>query len=544
MKLAKILPKLPEIILFAGLFVFSWWLMWHTFNYKNGAIYISTKVWSDFSANIPLIRSFSWGNNWPPQDPLFAGEPISYHFLFYGIVGLLEKIGLPLSWALNLPSLLGFWGLLLAVYLLAKTATQNKNIALLSLGLFLFNGSFSFIEFFQKHPLSTNSLQDIVTNLSFPSFGPYDGKIVSAFWNLNIYTNQRHLALGYALILVIGILLIRGAKKIPLKLIFGLGILLGIMALMHSVAYFIGLAYLSCFWLLMPSKRGQIFGILATGAIIGVPTILLMKPGGGQSFFSFHPGFLSAPPFAWLTFIKYWLLNFGVGIFILPFGFIKANKTTRIILLSFLPFFLIGNLFQFSRETAANHKFFNFFLISFNIVVATAIYEIWRLKAIGKLLAPILLFLGTLSGIIDFFPIKNDHLMKVSDAPISEEISWIKNNTSPKSIFLNSSFIYHPASIAGRSIFLAWPYFPWAGGRDTDTRSKILHRIYESRNKTITCQLLKENKIDYVTVEPVINDPNMPTIEWKYFIDNYQMAYKSQETKFAIFSTADNCLKN
>jgi len=60
-----------EIIFFAALFLFSWWLVWHTFDYKDNTIYIATKAWSDFAANIPLIRSFSWGKNFPPEYPLF-----------------------------------------------------------------------------------------------------------------------------------------------------------------------------------------------------------------------------------------------------------------------------------------------------------------------------------------------------------------------------------------------------------------------------------------------------------------------------------------
>ena len=120
------------------LLLFSWWLMWHTFDYRQKTLFIATKAWSDFSATLPLARSFSWGKNWPPEHPLFPGEPIKYHFLFYLGVGFLEKLGLNLGWALNLPSLLGFWGLLVMIYLLTKLLFKNKSIGFLTV-IFLAN---------------------------------------------------------------------------------------------------------------------------------------------------------------------------------------------------------------------------------------------------------------------------------------------------------------------------------------------------------------------------------------------------------------------
>src|SRR3989304_6961080 len=70
--------------LFLLLFLFSFYLMFYTFGYdaKRSTMLIAPKLWSDFGAHIPLIRSFSMGDNWPPASPLYPGEPIRYHFGF------------------------------------------------------------------------------------------------------------------------------------------------------------------------------------------------------------------------------------------------------------------------------------------------------------------------------------------------------------------------------------------------------------------------------------------------------------------------------
>ena len=66
-------------LLFAA---FSLWLMHSSFDYLSNSrvLNIGDKVWSDFAHHIPLIRSFSHGDNWPPQSPLYSGPPIRYHW--------------------------------------------------------------------------------------------------------------------------------------------------------------------------------------------------------------------------------------------------------------------------------------------------------------------------------------------------------------------------------------------------------------------------------------------------------------------------------
>jgi hypothetical protein len=102
------------VIILAG--AFAAYIMFSTFGYENGNIVIRDKLYSDFLSHIPLIRSFSMGDNFPPEYPHFPGEPIRYHFLFYFFVGMLEKIGLRIDIALNIMSVIGFAGLMIAIF--------------------------------------------------------------------------------------------------------------------------------------------------------------------------------------------------------------------------------------------------------------------------------------------------------------------------------------------------------------------------------------------------------------------------------------------
>jgi len=553
-----------EPFIIAVFFAFSFFLMFHTFGLDGAQknILIARTLWSDFGSHIPLIRSFSMGNNWPPEYPIFPGEPIRYHFLFYLLVGMLAKIGLRLDWALNLPSALGFALLLWGIWTLATTLFKNKAIALLSILFFLFNGSLSFIKFFTRQPLSFRD---------FPAFGPWDGGMITAFWNLNIYTNQRHLALAFGIIL----LFIRWVTKAsnisthssvtpahssvtPAKA----GVQSNKKAFTHWIPAFAGMTLSSIFWGLIiglfpwfhqPSLL--VFAVLLTWYFIAFPrlrlpllvtggTALLLilpqltspflsfarHPGldpGSSSFLFWFPGYLIHDKLSIINFLSFWFANLGLHTILIPFGFFILPSRAKKILLPLFFLFILGNLFKFSMEVAANHKFFNFALILGNMISA---YVIIRMRV------PILVGILILSGLIDFFVIVNDTKGPLPDVGNNQTASWIAANTPKDAVFLNSSFLYHPASLAGRKIFLGWPYFAWSAGYDTYGRMAEMRTMYESKNPNVFCPLLKKHTISYVTVEDTKGDPNLPNIDVSYFLDNYKPAFEDADGKLRIYS--------
>lgn len=535
---------LIEIIFISVSFLFSFWLMFSTFSYQNGSMLISTKAWSDFASTIPLIRSFSFGSNFPPQYPIFPGEPIHYHFLFYLLVGLLEKIGIRIDFALNFLSVLGFSGLLILIYFFAKKIFKSKTVGIISVIFFLFNGSFSFIEFLKTHPLSTNILSDIITNKTFPSFGPYDGKIVSAFWNLNIYTNQRHLAPAFFLsLLIIYILLIPtfGNKKINLKISVCLGIFLGLFFFFHLAAFLMTIVIILVLGILFKELRITTFVILLTGALISIPQYLFLQSGSSSIFKpTLSIGFLAQANVTLKSFIEYWVLNLGLHTILIPFGVILAPRNLRKIFLGFFLIFVIGNTIQFSPEIAGNHKFFNYFMLIGVMFSAFALVKLWKLNYF-KPAVIILFFFLILSGVIDFFPIYNDTRIALADYPINQDIKWIKENTPPDSIFLNSQYLYDPASLAGRKIFLGWPYFPWSAGYDTLTRDNLRKSLLNSSDLDTFCRITRGNNINYVELNKT--ETNEFPINYLFFEKKFKIQYEHLQNRYKIFSIHDSCLE-
>jgi hypothetical protein len=534
---------LIEIIVFFMSSIFSFWLMFSTFSYKNGFMLIATKAWSDFASHIPLIRSFSLGSNFPPQYPIFPGEPIRYHFLFYFLVGILEKAGLRIDWSLNLLSTLSFLALMLIIYLLGKELFKSKAVGILSLIFFLFNGSLSFIEFFKLHPLPSNTINDIIKNNAFPSFGPYDGKIVSAFWNLNIYTNQRHLALALAVFLLIIFFITkyeRKKKNLPPYLTLLFGVLIGILPFFHSSVFLMILAVLGILLVLFSSERKSLFLILLVGAFISLPRVLFLEQAA-----TYIPhiqiGYLIANQLSFYSFTYYWIMNLGLSFIFIPIGFLFSPKLAKKVFIAFFSLFLIGNLFQFSIEMAGNHKFFNAFLIVGNMFSAFFLVRSWQKFKFLRVFILLAGFFLIFSGIIDFFPIKNDSLMTVSDYPNNSNIRWVMKNTPKNSIFLNTSYTYDQASLAGRKIFLGWPYFPWSLGYDTLRRSSLMKDMLGSQNKKNLCMMLKNNNINYIEISGNnLNNSDLPRVS-SMLISDFMPIYSDRQTNYNIYSTVKIC---
>ncbi len=519
--------------------------MFHTFSYKDGQMVIAVKVWSDFASNIPLIRSFSLGDNIPPQFPLFSGEPIRYHFLFYLLVGLLEKIGLPIDFALNTPSALSFALLIMVIYFMANILFKSKIIGLLSVIFFLLNGSFSFLEFFKSHPLSVNIIKEIITNSEYPSFAPYGSGIVSAFWNLNIYTNQRHLALPLAVFLLVVLWIIRQEQKQEKIRLFLMpivwGVCLGILLYAHTSIFIMAVTALGLLFLMLPRERLPIFIIGLTGFMISLPRILFLKETA-----TFTPqiklGYLIADKLTLPNFLEYWFLNLGLFLILLPLGFLLSSKLAKKVLIAFISLFIIGNVIQFSPEMAGNHKFFNVFLIVGNMFVAFAVIKLWSFSFFTKMFVPIIIFFLILSGIIDLFPIKNDRFMIINDYPKNPDVAWIVDHTKKDSIFLNYSYLYDPASLAGRKIFLGWPYFAWSLGHNTDLRAQELKTILETNDLAIACQILNKHHLDYIEIQKNRTDnPDYPKVS-NLFLTELPFIYTNPITNFSIIEVKSICL--
>jgi len=557
---------LTGIVLITAI-IFSSWLMFHTFSYNGTTheIRIAFKLWSDFGAHIPLIRSFSMGDNLSrmshelmPQYPIFPGAPIRYHFMFYMVVGILEKLGLRIDWALNLPSIAGFTLLLCMIYFIAKKLFGSISVAVLSVVFFLFNGSLGFLQFLKEHPLSKSTISQIIHIRDFPAFAPWKSGDVSAFWNLNIFTNQRHLALSFGIIAAFVFTYLRPKPyRTKQQVWMGClwGILFGMFPYFHQPSLLIIAVILLWYFMAFPKDRIFTLSVGITSAALIIPQILLLTPT--SKVVSWYPGYIIHNDIiimpvlqAILRMVVFWWNNLGLHSILIITGFFLIPKKARLLLFPIVPLFFIGTLFKFSVEASANHKLFNFVMIFGQMISAYVIvssfrtvyrhFRHWMARCLLLIVYCFVFIVLTCSGILDFFVVVNDTRGSLKDVPSNEISLWIATNTPKSAIFLNTRYLYDPASMAGRSIFLGWPYFAWSAGYE-ENRMPIMDVMYETGTPAERCDLLHKYNISYVEVEDVRNDENLPNISLFSFLKGYTPVYLSSNKTYALFTTDALC---
>jgi len=538
-----------------GILLFSFFLMMYTFSYDANThdIRIATKLWSDFGAHIPLIRSFSYGENLsrllharPIESPLFPGEPIRYHFGFYALAGILEHLGLRIDWAVNIPSAIGFFLLIIGIFYLSYLLYRHERIAWLSVLFFLFNGSLSFLRFFREHPLSTTTITDIVTNTRFPAFGPWDGGDISAFWTLNIYTNQRHLGLSYALLLAVIILLYKPPKHTQYTPLL-IGGMTSLLLFVNFAAA--GIAALFFGWVFLIQKKSRM--LLLQSAVIILPAFFLLRHMSNvNSSVAWQPGYLMRTPNPGIwSFVSFWFANVGLHSILIPVGLILSPKAVRRFLIGPLVIlFILPNLYRFSPDMINNHKFFNFFLIIGNIVSAYAVmtlikkagqitHHVWK-RALQLTVGTILIIPLIISGVIDFFPLINDTKGSVQDARANADAEFVRTNTKPTDIIANSTWFYHPASIAGRPLLSGYTYFTWSYGYDQGKREALLTSIYRAGSIDALCAIVRRTQVAFVELNEQPETYLQPN--WALW-RSIPPIYQNQATHLTIYSMRDTC---
>lgn len=490
--------------------VFSWWLMSFTFGYEDGEFVIASKLWSDFGAHIPLIRSFSMGANWPPEYPQFPGQPIRYHYLFYLMVGLLERVGLRIDIALNLLSAAGFALLLWMLYRTAILFFKSRAAGVLSIVLFLSNGSLSYIRFLEK--VGTFSFSAIWQSLqqltAFVSFGPWDGQTISAFWTLNIYTNQRHLGMGFGVFLVLLYPIFeRAIADQKSKTVLSrnkslvLLLLLATLPLLHQAAY-MSFLIVSGMWILLYWKHYSIRWLLpyVLGFVISLISLYSISQGPTTHSVIWSPGYLSQTTNFGLAAV-YWFDNFGLYLPMLLAVLLAGPWQYRRLLIIASPLFVAANTLLFSPDMINNHKLLNIFILFVQLMTAGLLVSWWREGWQKKVLVccflPFLLF----SGVVDFLPIIRDNHLFLPDYKKNAEALWFANNTDPSSTVLTTVYFYNSALLAGRKSFLDYGYFDWSMGYDDAKRRALLPSIFATDTTLAgVCRILEKENVDYVFI--------------------------------------------
>jgi hypothetical protein len=560
---------ITECIFLAGVLLLANILMWTTFYVEGNDLTIGVSVFSDFSPHVGMIRSFSHGNNFPTTYPHYAGEDIRYHFMFQFLVGNLEYLGLRIDYAFNIPSIISFVCAFMLLYLLAVKISGRIGVGLLSGAFFAFRSSKSLFYWISQLPEGTDILQALLDNTEFISSTPNEDW---GLWNLNVYCNQRHLALGLTVMFFLLILYLphlyemfeaiklshfrypkdkkngyttrklfargmgtfrtifltkAGWEIRELRTSIAAGFLLGSLGFFHGAAV-IGVLVILFVLAVISSRRLE---FLITAVIATAVSAL-------QTNFFIHGSAVS--PQLLFGFIAENKTLFGVASYlerllgILPWVLLAAfcieKGAKRYVMIAFSAPLLFAFTVSLTVDVTVNHKYIMMSCILLGIIAADIIVKLFDRKRLSYgVLGVFLIFLLTATGLYDFATVikKNTQLSPIVlklDHPLT---NWIDENSTSQDLFLTDTYTINQAVLGGAMLYEGWPYYPWSAGYDTDYRTAQVKQMYEADTSEELNNLVKANHIRFI----IIDRENRSSEEYELNENTIQSTYECVYTE-------------
>jgi len=390
-------------------------LMFYTYRINGDTLLNGSSTFSDLSPHTAMVSSFGKGFNFPTQYMHFSGDGIKYHFLFYFLAGTLQYLGLPIDYALNLPSILAMVCALVLLGLLAVLISSRRAAFLVAPVLVFFRSSFNAFfhikELVSAGSTTSQAVDQILKSTEWYAVTDYDNW---GIWAINVYPNQRHLMLGMAVIIIMVILFLPFVRRLGISVFraesFGKGvksfiasknawlvrsgdplypvsitILAGV--LMIVMPYFHGSCLIALLLVLFGMaifSESRILYLVVAACAVGSSFIQTLVFSGGYKnvvSFEYMPGFiLGKVPFSQLA--RYLVIVTGLTLILgtvfaiasLVLDIIHKKPVHRFLLfLCTLNPLIFAFIFKVSLEMLANHKFIQVSLILVDAFVAALI---------------------------------------------------------------------------------------------------------------------------------------------------------------------------
>lgn len=545
-----------EAVLFAVTALFVTCMMFYVFHIKDGYLYSGFTVYGDYAPHTAMMRSFSWGNNFPTQYPHFGGEDVKYHFMFQFLAGNLEYLGLPIDWAFNLVSILSLVGFLMLLYLICCRIFQSFLAGVLAIVFFFFRSSFSFFRFVWEHVQAGDLWNTLSVNTSFIGYTPNENW---GLWNFNVYLNQRHLAFGLLIaamcILLFwdwlkegvsreetGLLWLKGrllSKEAWKSRSLGTGILaglvLGLCAFWNGAAEIAGLLIL-CGMAFYSNGKLDYLAAAVTAVCMSVLQTKLFISGSAVGF-QFQWGFIcedkSIPGVLEFLFWMSGLVFLGSAVLV---WFQKREERC------FLTAFLLPLVFAFSvsltPDITVNHKYIIISMHFVSLLWAGFLAKLFRKKWYTRIAASILAVMLTLTGVYDFCVILmgNDINHRVGVNLSSDVTAWLRENTDSRDLLLTPEYSMNEVTVAGVMLYCGWPYYAWSAGYDTYYRAGKAKEMYTTGSEEVLKKLIQEEAITMIVFEEGSEFEGSSCRE-DVIAASYPLAYTSENGRIRIYET-------
>jgi hypothetical protein len=547
--------KILRFAYYAGIFIVLWLFFERAMiETKDGIFTGGSQNLGDLPFHLGAIFSFTEGNNFPPENPSFAGAKFTYPFLADFVTACFVKIGASVRDAMLVQNVFLGFSLVVLLEKFTRLLTNSKTAGKIAPLLLLFSGGLGFIWFFKDYWQGTQGLTEILWKL------PGDYTISEKFrWGNSLvvlFLTQRSLLFGMPLTLIVltkiweifssereqidrdgqdiqDIKISSSPVSFFSSSLFLVGLLAGTLVLIHVhslVVLFVVCAFLFCFRF---DKWREWISFAAGTAMIAVPELLWSLTGSASNLSKFIEPFLG-----WdsknQNFVMFWAKNIGLFAPVLIAGLIliyvtrkdsaeDSSKTkdqkpnAENLLLFYLPFaflFLVSNTFKLAPWEWDNIKVLIYWFVGSLPFAAFALAWAWERKAIFKFIAAACFVILTLSGALDVWRTISGQINYSVFSKDSVKIAeLIKQKTAPNALFLNAPTYNSAVVLTGRRSLMRYNGHLSSYGIDYEPRESEVKRIYEGT--ALADRLLQKNNIEYVIISP--EETGNVTVREEYF---------------------------
>ncbi|HET9526889.1 MAG TPA: hypothetical protein VFO99_12015 [Pyrinomonadaceae bacterium] len=536
-----------------GYFLFygaTTFILWKVFSRavieENGGV--STGLLNNFGDlpfHISVITSFAYGNNFPPEDPTYAGVSFTYPFLSDFASAMFVRSGASLRDAMFIVSFilaLAFVGLL---HRWALVLLRDKLAAIITPLIVLLNGGFGWYLLFEKAVSGEGGLWGVLTDLP-PSFTVIPettwrwGNAISA-----LLVPQRGFLMGLPLAVIAFTqwwLALENDEDVPkrepertktkqrrpapvpppavsrfplpTRRMIAAGVAAGLLPLVHAHSFVVVMGMAACLALIHICWR-EWFTFFVVASAIAIPQLLwstLNSAVDASTFFAWELGWDRGQENP----VVFWIKNTGLFIpLIVTAVLLKSNGylVGKRLLLFYLPFtlcFIVPNFLKMAPWIWDNIKVLYYWWLASAPLVALFLAWLWRQGRIPRLLAVLLFVCVTFAGALDVAGIAFRNVKYgIFDAAGVHFAERVKQLTQPRSLIIHAPVHNTPVFLTGRRSVMGYPGHIWTHGLEFVQREGEVKRIYLGSPDAL--QLLRNYGVDYAVIGPlerIVTPPN------------------------------------
>ncbi len=564
------------VIYYAGWAVLLAWLFGRVLMLYPGGIHTApANNYGDLPFHLSVVTSFAYGENLPPQNPIFAGTKFTYPFLVDFLTAFFMRCGADWRTAFFIENFVLSLSLVGLIDSMTLRLTGNKLAARLAPAVFLFNGGLGFINFF--HDLAAfwkdpNQLKyglvsffghlpkTYTMNADLILSASPEGKIPLRWGNVftTLLIPQRSMLFGLPIAAIIitlwwmavgeskgkgdgwtglrgdgakrsqvdkgtegqGGLITASLNRLipPSPYLLSAGILAGILPMLHTHGFFAVMIASLPVVLLFPSRKWIAF--YAPVVALAAPQMWWLKGTPVRdSLFKFEL-WKEAGESSLLTF---WSVNAGIFLALLIAALLTYKSIEPRLKRFYLPFllwFLVPNVLSLAPWPWDNIKVLIYWSLASCPLVAIMLSYLFT-RRFAVLPATLIFIALTLAGGLDVVralsPAENIRLFGKEELELA---SILREKTPPRSVILHAPIHNSVAALSGRQSIMGYPGHLWTHGINYRQREAEVLSAY--RGGLETSEFLSRFNVAYVVIGPV--ERSQLFADENYFAQRYPLA--------------------